>query len=157
MPTPRSLVAHLASRLGPPVDVGEPVEATTTKVTAPDAVGEVREAMRVVAAEPDAGRPLNRVAIVAREREPYGRLLDEELSAAGIPMHGPSPRTLAQSITGRTLLGALSLADDRFGRASVVGFMSRRAVTVQRRGSALGRLGSHRLASRSGARPRPVD
>ena len=118
------LVAHLESRLGAPVEVGEALEATTTKVTAPDAVGEVRQAMRIVAAELDAGRPLNRVAIVAREREPYGRLLDEELSAAGIPMHGPSPRTLAQSISGRALLGALSLADDHFGRASVVGFMS---------------------------------
>ncbi len=119
-----AVVAHLVPRLGAPVEVGEPVEATTIKVTAPDAMGEVREAMRIVAAELEAGRPLNRIAIVAREREPYGRLLDEELAAAGIPMHGPSPRTLAQSIAGRTLLGALSLADDHFGRASVVGFMS---------------------------------
>ena len=147
-----TLVAHLESRLGAPVDIGEPVDATTTKVTAPDAMGEVREAMRIVAAELEAGRPLNRIAIVAREREPYGRLLDEELAAAGIPMHGPSPRTLAQSITGRTLLGVAQPCRRPFRPGLGGGLHEQRAVAVQRRAGERGALGSNGSACRCGAR-----
>ena len=69
-----------------------------TVVSAPDAPGEVREAMRIIAAELEAGRPLHRIGVVYRLSEPYAQLLDEELTAAGIPMHGPSVRTLAQTV-----------------------------------------------------------
>src|SRR6185369_6151160 len=72
----------------------------------------------------DAGRPMHRIGVIYRQREPYARLLDEELAAAGIAMHGPSVRTLAQTVAGRTLLGALALADDAFGRPSVLRWMS---------------------------------
>jgi len=121
-----ALAGRLEAVLGPVVEASpsQPERTTTTRVVAPDALGEVREAMRIVATELDAGRPLHRVAIVSRQREPYGRLLDEELAAAGIPMHGPSPRTLAQSVTGRTLLAALRLADDDFERRAVIELMS---------------------------------
>ncbi len=132
------------------VDVGDPVEATTTKVvvTAPDAPGEVREAMRV-----DRSRARRRpsAATALRDRvaqsEPYARLLDEELTAAGIPMHGPSVRTLAQSVAGRTLLGALALADDEFGRPSVVRLDERRTDPHQQRARSRRRNG---LAPRCG-------
>ena len=119
------LVDRLSVRLGPAtvITADAPLPSPTV-VSVPDASGEVREAMRVIAAEVEAGRPLHRIGIVYRQREPYARLLDEELAAAGIPMHGPPVRTLAQSVTGRTLLGALSLPDDDFGRTSVIRWMS---------------------------------
>ena len=125
-----ALVSHLEPRLGAARAAGEPVPSTTTTVSAPDAPAEVREAMRIVAAELEAGRPLHRIGIVYRQREPYARLLDEELAAAGIPMHGPAVRTLAQTVAGRTLLGALRLADDDFSRVDVMRWMSAAPIRV---------------------------
>ncbi len=119
------LVERLSVHLGPAQAIAPTRDAPSTwVVSAPDAAGEVREAMRVIAGQVELGRPMHRIGVVYRQREPYARLLDEELAAAGIPMHGPSVRSLAQSVTGRTLLGALTLADDDFGRASVIRWMS---------------------------------
>ena len=124
------LVDRLSVSLGPPQAITPTSETpssgtpSTWAVSAPDAAGEVREAMRIIAAEVELGRPLHRIGVVYRQGEPYARLLDEELASASIPMHGPSVRSLAQSVTGRTLLGALALADDDFGRASVIRWMS---------------------------------
>ncbi|HMK12959.1 MAG TPA: hypothetical protein VK461_15320, partial [Acidimicrobiales bacterium] len=126
----QALVTHLEPRLGQARSTGERAAATTTVVSAPDAPAEVREAMRIVATELDAGRPLHRIGIVYRQREPYARLLDEELAAAGIPMHGPAVQTLAQTVAGRTLLGALALPDDHFSRVDVMQWMSAAPIRV---------------------------
>jgi RecB family exonuclease len=119
------LIERLSVSLGPARAITSTTNAPSTwAVSAPDAAGEVREAMRIIAAEVELGRPLHRIGVVYSQGEPYARLLDEELASAAIPMHGSSVRSLAQSVTGRTLLGALMLADDDFGRASVIRWMS---------------------------------
>jgi ATP-dependent helicase/nuclease subunit B len=118
------LVARLLGSLGSASLLPPGERPTTTVVCAPDAPGEVREAMRIIAAELEAGRPLHRIGVVYRQADPYARLLEEELESAGIPMHGPSVRTLAQTVAGRTLLGALALADEQFSRTAVVRWMS---------------------------------
>ena len=143
------LVERLSVRLGPAQPITPTGETPSTwVVSAPDAAGEVREAMRVIAAEVELGRPLHRIGVVYRQREPYARLLDEELASAGIPMHGPSVRSLAQSVTGRTLLGALTLADDDFGRASVIRWMS--AAPLRANGERLRSARWARVALRAG-------
>ena len=68
--------------------------------------------------------------------------------SASIPMHGPSVRSLAQSVTGRTLLGALALADDDFGRASVIRWMS--AAPLRANGERLRPARWARVALRAG-------
>ena len=128
-----ALVDHLDRHLGPPIQIVDDRSVVTNVVSAPDAPGEVREAMRLIASELEAGRPLHRIAVVYRLRDPYAQLLDEELTAAGLPMHGPSVRTLAQSVTGRTLLGALALADDGFSRGEVVRWLSAAPIRVDGR------------------------
>ena len=126
-----SLVDALEPLLGPAMSEADDRSVSTKVVHAPDAPGEVREAMRIIAAELQQGRPLHRIGVVYRLREPYAQLLDEELTAAGIPMHGPSVRTLAQTVTGRTLLGALALVDDGFSRGAVIRWMSAAPIRVE--------------------------
>ena len=55
-----------------------------------------------------------------RVRDPYAALLREQLHAAGIPHHVRSIRTLAQSVAGRVLLGALTLPDTGYRRTEIV-------------------------------------
>ena len=137
-----------AQAITPPGEILSSGNPSTWAVSAPDAAGEVREAMRIIAAEVELGRPLHRIGVVYRQGEPYARLLDEELASASIPMHGPSVRSLAQSVTGRTLLGALALADDDFGRASVIRWMS--AAPLRANGERLRPARWARVALRAG-------
>ncbi len=94
----------------PPLPVGDRV------VSAPDADEEVRAGVREVFAALEGGTPLHRMAITYRAPVPYARLLHEQLDAAGVPVHGPSPRRLADSAAGRLLLGLLALPDRNFRR-----------------------------------------
>ena len=100
------------------VDIGLPVAAgpwaakpvpasSTTIVRAPDPAEEVRHAVRLVRDAIAQGIAPERIAVVSRVREPYALLAHEELEAAGINHSAPSPSRLAQTMTGRTLLGLL--------------------------------------------------
>ena len=76
--------------------------------------------MRIVAAEVELGRPLQSIGVVvSRGRAVRAAARRGALRPPRSRCTGP-PCTLAQSVTGRTLLGALALADDDFGRASVI-------------------------------------
>lgn len=94
-------------------------------VVAPDAEEEVRIAIRTTLDHlaSSSCRP-ERIGIGYRAATPYARLLAEQLTAAGIPHHVPSQRTLAQTIAGSTLLGLLSLYDRGFPRADVLRWMA---------------------------------
>ena len=81
----------------------------TAAVAAPDADTEVLAALRDVAARVAAGTPLDRIAIAYGPASPYAVLLHERCAAAGLPVVGPATRTLAQTLAGRALLGALDL------------------------------------------------
>ncbi|MDQ2727081.1 MAG: PD-(D/E)XK nuclease family protein [Actinomycetota bacterium] len=78
--------------------------ARTTIVTASDADEEVRTAVRTVVDAVRAGTPLGRMAILHTTREPYGRLIHDQLAAAGIDANGASVVPLAQRLAGRSLL-----------------------------------------------------
>ena len=152
-----SLVAHLAPRLEAPVHVGEPVDATTIKVTAPDAVGEVREAMRIVAAELEAGRPLNRVS----DRRSRARALRAAPRRGALRRRHPDAWAFAshaRPVDLRPHAARGSVARRRPLRSGLGGGLhEQRSVAVQRGGGALGGLGSHGAAGRSRARSRPMD
>lgn len=119
----RSLAASLEAVLGRP-DVTAPDTSPRPRqiVLAPDPEEEVRWAVRELLAEPP--DPPLRVAIVSADSEPYGRIAADILTEAGIPFHGPNGTTLAQSVPGRLLLGALALPDERFARHDVMAWLS---------------------------------
>lgn len=106
----RALARRLATFLGPP-EVIEPAGApgATEVVVAPDPDEEARVVLRDALARAAAGAPLHRTAVVFRSPQPYALVLHDRLRDAGIPHHGTAPRTLAQTVAGRTLLGLLDL------------------------------------------------
>ena len=106
--------------LGPPHVRAAPSLPTGDRViSAPDADEEVRCVVREVFDALEHETPLHRMAITFRAAVPYARLLHEQLAAAGIPMHGPSPRRLSDTAAGRLLLGLLALPDRDFRRDSL--------------------------------------
>lgn len=84
-----------------------------------DADDEARTVVREVARRLEAGVPLHRMAVAYRNAVPYARLLHEHFTAAGIPVHGPRPTTLRESVAGRTLLALLTLREGNFRRDDV--------------------------------------
>jgi ATP-dependent helicase/nuclease subunit B len=127
-PAADRLVEELAARLAEP---GAPERAPTSGppagtavVSAPDPEDELRAAVRDVMARAAAGTPLHRVAILFRVDDPYARLAQELLDAAGVPWTGPSTRRLADTTVGRVLLGVLRLAEHDFARDAVVDWIA---------------------------------
>jgi ATP-dependent helicase/nuclease subunit B len=125
-------VRRSLSRLGlelPALDVptARGPAGTTSVLTASDADDEVRAAVRAVVDAARGGTPLERIAILFGSREPYGRLVHEHLTAAGVSRNGAAVRPLAGTVAGRSLLDLLALPDHGFRRADVVGLLGRGA------------------------------
>ena len=76
-------------------------------VAVPDPEEEVRMVIRSIAA---ADMPFHHIAIMYRQDSPYASLLRQELEFAGIPCSGTDYRSLADTQTGRLLLGIVDLA-----------------------------------------------
>jgi RecB family exonuclease len=114
------LARRLAPRLGPPdvVEVATPPHAHRV-LSCADADDEARVVVREVVRRLEAGVPLHRMAVTYRAAVPYARLLHEHFTAAGIPVHGPRPATLRESVAGRTLVGLLRVRDGDFRREDV--------------------------------------
>jgi hypothetical protein len=93
-------------------------------VSASDADDEVRTVVRHLVDALREGVSLERMAVLYGSDEPYGRLLDEQLRAAGIVRNGDAVRTLAETLVGRTLVALLSLPDHAFRRADVLGLLA---------------------------------
>ena len=120
------LVLELCASVGAPlrgeVVVEEPHAERIISVSDPDE--EVRTALREVMALAAKGTDLDRIAIFFPSPEPYARTLLEQLGAAGIPHNGPPTTRLADTVAGRTLLGALGLAASGWGRSDVLALLS---------------------------------
>ena len=93
-------------------------------VSVTDADEEVREVTRRVVALADQGMALDRIGIFYPVPNPYVRLLEQHLAGAGLMANGPSPRRLADSAVGRTLLDALHLPARRWRRDRVMALVS---------------------------------
>ena len=76
-------------------------------IAAPDPDEEVRAVIRQIAA---ADIPFHRTAVIYRQSNPYDSLLRQHLDCARIPYAGTERRTLADTPTGRLLLGIVDLA-----------------------------------------------
>jgi RecB family exonuclease len=118
----------VASAAGTPAESPLPARAAgpgTRLLTASDADDEVRAAVRAVVDAARGGTPLERIAILFGDPQPYARLVHEHLAAAGVPRNGAAVRPLAASVAGRTLLDLLALPDHNFRRADVLGVLAR--------------------------------
>lgn len=101
--------------------IGADVHITVTADAEDEVRNAVRTVLRFLAEHPV--RP-ERVGIAYRAPVPYARLLAEQLTAAELPHHVPSRRTLAQTVAGRTLLGLFDLYHKRFPRAALIDWLS---------------------------------
>ena len=105
-----------------PVEVAAP--RVTEVVSVSDAEEEARSAVdRVLAAVRD-GVPLGRIAVLYPQPEPYTRILDEQLTAAGIAWNGAAVRPLSDRMVGRWLLDLLDLDTNGFTRPAVMGLLT---------------------------------
>ena len=116
------LCASVGAPLGGDVVVAQPHAERILSVSDPDE--EVRTVLREVVALAAAGTDLDRIAIFFPSAEPYARTLLEQLGAAGIPHNGPATTRLADTVAGRTLLGALGLQAAGWGRSDVLALLS---------------------------------
>ena len=89
-----------------------------------DADDEVRAVVRGIVDAMREGVPLERMAVVIGNNEPYARLLHDHLELAGIAHNGVSVRTLADSVLGRGLLRLLALPDHEFRRDDVFALLA---------------------------------
>ena len=101
-----------------------PAPVPTRLIAAPDPDEEVRTVLRAVVEAMQRDVPLERMAVLYGRREPYARLLADQLQAAGLPFSGPSPRPLAESVLGRLLLGLLGLPARRYSRQDVMAWLA---------------------------------
>ena len=136
--TPVTVLAGYTGTLGPDALTNEIVTefvaqpphmdvAPTTGsrvVTASDADDEVRTVLRDVMDALVEGVPLEAMAILHGADRPYARLLEEHLSAAGIPHNGAAVRTVDESVVGRTALSLLDLPDRNYRRTDVLGLIA---------------------------------
>lgn len=93
-------------------------------VSVTDAPEEVREVCQRIIRLAGAGVRLDRIGVFFPSPDPYVRIIEQQFAAAEIPGNGPNPRRLADSVAGRTLLGALGLSDARWRRDRVIEVVS---------------------------------
>lgn len=119
------IMGWLDELLGPAVEDGPPPTEQVRLTWAPDAEEEVREAVRTVLAyvSEHPARP-ERIALAYRSSTPYARLVEEQLTVAGLPFHVSGGRRLADSVPGRTLSRLLQLRIDDFARSEVLGWLA---------------------------------
>ena len=119
-------VARFAAELPANTVTPGAAPASPTVVIAPDAVEEVRDAVRraLEAAERDPAIPLHRTAIVYRDEDTYAGLLRDTLDEAGVPAAALDGLRLVDSVPARALLGLVRLRDQDFTRAAVLAWLS---------------------------------
>jgi len=109
-----SSVERLGASIATDTDISPPHATAVCSVS--DADDEVRVIVRGIVDAMRDGIPLERMAVVFANNEPYARLLHDHLELAGITHNGLSVRTLADSVLGRALRQLLALPDDDYRR-----------------------------------------
>ncbi len=110
-------VEHVRNALDP-VPTGDEIVSVT------DAPEEVREVCQRIIGLVSKGVRLDRIGVFFPAPDPYVRIIEQQFAAAEVPVNGPDPRRLADSVAGRTLLGALRLPDARWRRDRVMDVVS---------------------------------
>ena len=93
-------------------------------ISAPDAREEVRQVVRDMLQRAESGVPFHRMAALYRRQDPYAFQLRMEMDFAGIPVAGPDPSPLRDSVPGRLLTGFLTVIGDDLSRASLMQWLA---------------------------------
>ena len=93
-------------------------------VTVTDADEEVRAVVSAVWGLAVEGVRLDRVGVVYPATTPYLRTLLHQFQAAELPVNGPSPARLGDSVAGRVLTDALALDDEAWRRNRVMAIVA---------------------------------
>jgi ATP-dependent helicase/nuclease subunit B len=101
----------------------EPAHASGI-ISASDPDDEVRSAVRLVMQWAQDGIRLGRIAVLYGNTDPYARLLQAQLGAAGIAVTGVPVRSLADLLFGRALRALLALPDKNFRRPDVLAVLA---------------------------------
>jgi len=121
--TPSSSIAEAFGASWSELAPAAPGASRVSLIAAPDATEEVRSVVRLLLSKLEEGPELGRIAIVYRDREPYGPLLRDTLDAAGVPWAGIDGRPLSESWAGRSMVGLLRLRERRFARVAVLAWL----------------------------------
>ena len=108
-------------------DVSSPTTKPASKsevVSVSDSDAEVRTIIRSIVDLLDQGVAADRIAVVFPHRNPYARLLEEQLDASGICFSGESARTVAHSMLGRFIMSLLALPDKNLRVNEVLDFLA---------------------------------
>lgn len=93
-------------------------------VTVTDADEEVRAVVRSIVELASDAVALDRIGVFHAAPDPYVRILQQQLAAAGLPFNGPSRTRLAESVAGRSILAALTLPSEQWRRDRVMALVS---------------------------------
>lgn len=93
-------------------------------VSAPDTREEVRQAVREMLQLAGEGVPFHRMAALYRRADPYAFQLRTELGFAGVPMAGPDPSPLRNSVPGLLLTGLLDVFWQDLGRGTLMQWLA---------------------------------
>ena len=151
-------------RLGDAVGGGgssadDPVSlAVESIVSAPDTREEVRQAVREMLSLAESGVPFHRMATLYRRADPYAFQLRAELGFAGVPVAGPDPSPLRNSVPGRLLTGLLDVFRQDLGRGALMQWLADAPVwNVASNRSAAGELQRWEAISRQAGVVRGVE
>jgi hypothetical protein len=120
----------------------------TRVVIVSDADEEVRAGLRTIVAAVREGTPLDRIAVLFADPEPYARVAYEQLTAAGLNVNGTSIMALTARVAARTLLGLLALPEGRFRRDDVFAWLA--GARVHRHGRWVPATAWERLSRQAG-------
>ena len=94
--------AELAGVRAAAPGAGTPVEAPVADVivSVTDPAEEIREVCSRILGLVAAGTPADRIGVFLPTPDPYVRIVEQQFAAAGIPINGPDPRRLVDSVAG---------------------------------------------------------
>src|ERR1700716_2667388 len=100
-------------------------EPSVSVIRAPDPAEEIREVVRSIGRDLDGAEPvpLHRTGVLYRQTDPYGQLVRDSLTLAGLPWSALEGRTLAESRPGQALLSLLEIRQRDFVRETVLGWI----------------------------------
>ena len=132
----RRLASQLEEALGAPEETPPQAPPVGGRIVAvPDAEEEVRATLRLVMERLASGTALHRMAVLYPVSQPYATLAHEQFAAAQVPHNSAAVRSLAQTLSGRTLLGLLSLRESDYRRDAMMDWLSAAPVLEARAGN----------------------
>ena len=124
----------VASSLPPtPTSPFVPSATSTLAVSAPTVEDEIRLAVRSVIEALREGVPADRLAIAFASREPYARILVDQLRVAGISFSIASGFPLHERIVPKTVLAMLQLEAGDYSRSDLIGLLASAPIVATER------------------------